>query len=296
MFAQQGGRGVQGRQGGVVVDGDVGGVIDAFQPHAAVKPLRKAQKGQVGLGRGSDDHLGALTGRGEGRSPFRRTAFRGSLLDSSADVLHGGKDGSGALLGRPKPQAALRGKLDVDAHAVGQAPQDIDQLVGGPGDDLGVDVAAEAELAPQQRDRSDEIEHGVVGAAPHRGTEEEPLDVVAPVEGGRDLRDLPRREGGARHVVAAAVDAVGAVVNAVVGEQQLQQGDAAPVVGPRVADARRAGMAQPAPSSAAVRPAGCAGDVVFRSLRQDAQSALQVMPHRGPLRRADMLSTIFVAT
>ena len=54
-------------------------------------------------------------------------------------------------------------------------------------------------------------------------------------------------------------------------------------------------MAQPAPS-AAVRPAGCAGDVVFRSLRQDAQAALQVMAHHGPLRHSDIESTVIVAT
>ena len=135
----------------------------------------------------------------------------------------------------------IRPCVDVHAHAVGQTPQGLDQLGGGAGDHLDVDVAPETELAPQERGRPDELGHSVVGAAPYRGAEEEALDVVAFVEGGRDLRDLPGREGGARHVVAAAVDAVGAVVDAVVGEQQFQQGHAAPVVAPGVADTRRAG-------------------------------------------------------
>ena len=118
-------------------------------------------------------------------------------------------------------QAVLAGQLDEDAQTVGQQPQLPGEPRVGAGDGLGVDVAVKAVLFPQQPEGLDHGLGGAVGAAPHGGGEEQPLNVVAPVKADGELRQFPGGEGGAGQVVGPAVDAVLAVVDAPVGHQYL---------------------------------------------------------------------------
>ena len=101
--------------------------------------------------------------------------------------------------------------------------------------------------------------HRVVGIAHHAAAQEEALDVIAAVELDGQVHQLADRQRGARQVVAAAVDAVGTVVDAIVGEHHLEQGDAPPVFGKAMADAhathRVAHHARLAPPHGAARRA-----------------------------------------
>src|SRR4051812_2446296 len=80
-------------------------------------------------------------------------------------------------------------------------------------------------LAETARDR-DHLLHGVVGIANYSGAEKQTLDIVSPVEIQRQFDDFVWLEARAGNSTRHAVDAVQAVVDAVVREQDLQQGNA----------------------------------------------------------------------
>ena len=135
-----------------------------------------------------------------------------------------------------------------------------------------MDVAGEAVVAAQDAGDAQQLLHGVVGRLHHAGGEEQPFDVVALVELEGEGDDLLDREAGARGVGGAAVDAVGAVVKAPVGQQDLQERDAAAVGRIGVADAHAAGRAEAGLAARALRRAGGgAGGVVLGGIGEDAQ-------------------------
>jgi hypothetical protein len=140
-------------------------------------------------------------------------------------------------------------------------------------------VAAEVMLLAQFARDAHHLLHGVVGAADDAGGEKQSLDVVAAIEVDRQLHHFVDREAGPCHVRRSAVDAIQAIVIAGVGEQHLQQRDAAPVRRVGMADAHaRRGRAE-ALAVAGIPlfgPRGSAGSIVFRSIRQDFQLTLHV--------------------
>ena len=201
------------------------------------------------------------------------------------------------LLRREQLQRLLLGNLDVHAHAVGIAAGLVKQLLRAAGNALQVDVAVEAVDGPQVAGNSREALHRVVGIAHHAAAEEQALDVVAAVELHRNLLQLRDRERRPLDVVRAAVDAVGAVVHAVVGQHHLQQRDASPVVGKRVADAHSADRrAHHALLTLAHGAARRARHVVLRRLCEHPQllhrllcqhrafTPLRAVPHASPCR------------
>src|SRR5690606_35670832 len=110
----------------------------------------------------------------------------------------------------------------------------------------------------------------------------QPADVVAAIEVEGQLDHLLRREARPRHVAGAAVDAVLAVVQAEVGEQHLEQRDAAAVRRIAVADAGAVGGTQPALPLGAVfrRPAAGAGGVVLGGISANLKLGDQL--HSAP--------------
>ena len=170
-------QGVGAGQARVVVHGRVGAEEHALERERAVERGREVEYLEVALGRGPHDHLRGLAGGHEGPLLLLRldrlhvgrvlAHERAGVLvhgDVVADLAHGGDDLLLVLLGGEQGQALLRGQLHVHAHAVGQMPQLVHELGGGAGHGLGVDVAAEAVLAPQERQRLDHELGGVVGA------------------------------------------------------------------------------------------------------------------------------------
>ena len=90
--------------------------------------------------------------------------------------------------------------------------------------------------------------HGVVGGPDDAGRQEQALNIVALVKRQGQVDDFLNREAGAPDVGGATVDAVGAVVDAGVGEQDLQQRDAAAIRRVGVADS----VAGAGPDAAAI--------------------------------------------
>jgi len=128
------------------------------------------------------------------------------------------------------------------------------------------------------RHRLDQEFHGVIWGADHAGAEEEPFDVIASVKADGQLRHLRRGQQHPLDIVRAAVDAVGAVIDAAVGHQDLEEGNAAAVAGPAMADTAGGGIADAVPV-AAETAAGGTGDVVFRAFGKDFQSVHHVGCH-----------------
>ena len=147
-----------------------------------------------------------------------------------------------------------------------------------------MDVAAKAVLGAQRLRHPHQVPHGVVLVARDAGRQEQSLDAVAPVEIERELDDLRDREPRALDIARAAAHAIGAVVAAEVGEQDLQQRDAAPVRRIGVADAGAGGRADPAVAGGAPGAAGrCAGGVVFGRVREDFELLQQGLGHSPSL-------------
>src|SRR6185437_2057404 len=89
--------------------------------------------------------------------------------------------------------------------------------------------------------------------------------------------DLLRRKAGPLDVGGRAVDAINAIINAEIGQQDLQQGDAAAIGGIGMTNAAAAGRtdATGLPAGAFDRAARSAGSVVFGGVREDREFALQ---------------------
>ena len=193
-------------------------------------------------------------------------------LAPQADAGHGAADGAGVLFRGQTAQALLPRQLDIDGEAVGQQPGLLHQLRGGIGNGLEVDVALEPMRHPQLARDAHHVPHRLIRRTDDAGGEEQPLDIVAPVEFQHQAHHLLDAEAGALDIGRHAVDAIGAVVDAEVRHQDLEQRDAAPVRRIGMADAHPLGRSQaPRPGIAPGRPAGGAGGVVFRGIRQDGE-------------------------
>ena len=255
--------------------GHIGGVEHPLEPVAAVEPLAEPEDVEVALRGGPHDHLGGLARRGEAGGVAEEAQLLPGAEDAVPDLPHGGEDGGLALVRGQPLQRRLGGQLDVHAQPVAQQAQPVGEQGVRPRDGLGVDIPREAPL-PQQPQLGDHPLGGVVRVPEDGGGEEEALDVVAPVEAGGELTELPGGEGGPGHVVGAAVDAVGAVVGAGVGHEHLEQGDAPAVGGEGVAAPRRHGGAQASRPGPAVQAAGGTGGVVLGRVGEDGQLLHQV--------------------
>ncbi len=106
----------------------------------------------------------------------------------------------------------------------------------------------------QQLRHGDHLLHRVIGILDNAGAEKQAFDVIALVEFDGEENHFFRREAGARRVARNAVDAVAAIVDAVVGEQKLQQRDAAAIGRVAVADPHPVGIAQTAIHGRSIEP------------------------------------------
>src|SRR5437763_9324712 len=132
-----------------------------------------------------------------------------------------------------------------------------------------MNVTAELMLDSQLARDVHDLLHRVVGIPDNSGTEEQPLDVIAPVKIERELNNFISRETRARHI---ARDAVKAIVDAVVREQNLEQRNAAPVRRVAMTDPRTGRGTESAGARVTLRrPAARARRIVLGSVREDCQ-------------------------
>src|SRR5262249_36340177 len=104
-------------------------------------------------------------------------------------------------------------------------------------------------------------------------------DIVASVEGKRDRDHLVDAEAGPRHVGRAAIDAIDAIEQAVIGQQDLEQRHA-PAIGRVGMTDAIAGRADPVLSRRAPgRARGGAGCVVLGGISENSQLFGQLVVH-----------------
>ena len=134
-----------------------------------------------------------------------------------------------------------------------------------------MNVTAEQLFGTQKFRNADELLHGVIGALDDAGAEEEAFDVVALVELSREEDDFFGSEAGARSVAGNAVDAVAAIVDAIVREKEFQQRDTAAIGGVAVANANAIGIPEAAFDAGTAGTAAGAGGVVLGGVSEDAK-------------------------
>ena len=136
-----------------------------------------------------------------------------------------------------------------------------------------MDVAAEVVLLAQDTPDPNQLLHGVVGGADDARGQEQPFDIVALVKLYGQVDHFLDAEAGAPNVAGAVIDAIRAVEHAEVGEQDLEQRDAAAVrrVGMTDAHPGRGTQAATIAGVAFGRARGGAGRIVLSGIGQDRE-------------------------
>ena len=261
---------LQHRQARVVgVHADITRVVDTPHSGLPIQSRRHLQDIAVALLRGSDNHLSRLSGRNKSWCVAILLAILLVLQHTLLDELHRLEHTLVVFLRREQLQRFFLWNLDVHTHSVGPAASLSQQLTRSTGNRLQVDVAIKVMNGTQVAHNGRQPFHRVVGIAHHPTRQEQPLDVVATIELHRDFLEFRNGECGTRDVVRPSIDAVGAVVFAIVCQHDLQQRDAAAVVGKRMADAHTAhGIAHHARLAFAHGATRRARHIVLRRLSQ----------------------------
>ena len=105
--------------------------------------------------------------------------------------------------------------------------------------------------------------HGNIRTDHNSGTQKQSLDIIAPIKSDGQITDLLRSKGSPRNVIAPAVDAVFAVIDAFVGHQDFQKRNTASIRTEAVTDAGFDAVANPLPVIPAVYTAGCTCHIIF---------------------------------
>src|SRR5918995_1295857 len=105
-----------------------------------------------------------------------------------------------------------------------------------------MDVTGKAMIDAQRSRDLDDLLHRVVRTLDDAGTQKQAVDVIALIEVKREPNDLVDGKPRPRYVIGSAVDAVRAIEDAVVREQDLQERHTAAVRRVAVANPRRGGL------------------------------------------------------
>ena len=264
---------VESREEAVLHHRHICRVKHPLEPVLLVQRLRQSEDVPVIIAGGAHDKLRALPGRGKHRRVPVLGKLRLTLAHAVPYLSHGPQDRLLRLIRRQRLQAGLRRQLNVDAETVRQQAQLFHQLRGRAGNGLGVDVAVEPVLLPQDAKRPYHLLGSIVRAAQYTAGKKQPFDVIPPVKTDGQLCKLSRRERRPPRVVAAPIDTIFAVEGADIGHQYLQQRDAAAIRRKAVAASGDGGggVADHAGSGPALHTAGGAGRIVLGGIRQDRQ-------------------------
>jgi len=111
---------------------------------------------------------------------------------------------------------------------------------------------------------------GVIRRSLYAGAQKEPFDIIPTVEGHDDLRKLFRSEGNPGHIGGTTVHAVSTVIDALVGIENLEKRNAAPIGSPGMANpcGRSVSEGSSAPGSSSARRTG---NIVFGGFSEDRE-------------------------
>lgn len=136
-----------------------------------------------------------------------------------------------------------------------------------------MDVAAKAMRDAQFPRHPHHLFHRMIGRADNAGREKQPLDIVAPIELQRQPHHLLGSKPRPLDIARRTIDAIGAIIDTEIGEQYLQERNAAPVRRIGMAYARPLRGAKSAGCSRAAfrRAAGGTGRIVFGRIGKNGQ-------------------------
>src|SRR6476469_110206 len=104
-----------------------------------------------------------------------------------------------------------------------------------------MDIAAELMVDAQRARDGDHLLHGVVGITDDARAQEQTFDVVPAIKIQGKADNFLDGKPGARDIARNSIDAIQAVVDAVVRKQDLQEGNTAAIRGVTVTDPRAGG-------------------------------------------------------
>lgn len=116
-----------------------------------------------------------------------------------------------------------------------------------------MDVSVKMPLVPEFMQGLVNQLHGMIGVIQNARAQKQPLDVIPAVKFNGEIDQFGYRECCPRDIVAPAIDAVGTVVPAIVGQHDLQQRNTTSVFGKAVTN--------PQPAALPIAPALCPRDV-----------------------------------
>ena len=135
-----------------------------------------------------------------------------------------------------------------------------------------MNVALESMILPQRPGHTQHLLHRVIRILSDPRAQKQSLNVVPAVKIERERNHLLHREPRPPDVARSAVDAIQAIVNAEVGQQDFQQRHTPTVRRVTVANARPRGAAQATSARIALhRAAAGTRRVVFRRIGQDGK-------------------------
>ena len=138
------------------------------------------------------------------------------------NVVHGSVHALVVFFWSEKFEILLFRYLYVYAQTVGIESRLVYQLATGAGNAFQMDVTVEPVYESQVFGNPHEAFHRIIGIPHYTRTQKKPFDVVAPIELDGEVHQFAHRERGTGNVVAAAVDAVGTIVNAIIGEHDFE--------------------------------------------------------------------------
>src|SRR5581483_3826952 len=118
-----------------------------------------------------------------------------------------------------------------------------------------MNISAEELFVAKQFGHPYHLLHRVIGILDNTGAQEQALDIIALVELSCEENDLFGSKPGTGRVTRDSIYTIAAIVDAVVGQQDLQKGNAASVGSKAVADSNTVGIAETTFDPGAVRPA-----------------------------------------
>ena len=126
-------------------------------------------------------------------------------------------------------------------------------------------------LFPQLKQRLINLLHRIIRAMQNPGTQKQPLNKISAVKFHGQLTDLLRSEGSTNHIIGGTVHAVAAIIDALVGKQNLQQGDASAVRREAVTDSRSFAVSHMLSIAFSVNAAGRTRHIILGRIRENIQ-------------------------